>query len=93
MTAKAKARMKEIMKEILRKQIGCFTPGKNGWSDHVDSCVAAEICPNCGDDLFFDGEVNGNGLETSFFGCPNCNWEDYNIFAPGHIESASLSVL
>ena len=79
MTAKAKAKMKEIMKEILMKQIGCFTPGQNGWSDHVDNCIAAEMFPKCGDDLFIDEAFVDKGLgKITFSECCVCDWKNYD---------------
>jgi hypothetical protein len=70
--------MKQITKELARQQIGYFVPGQNGWSEYIDNCIAAKICPNCGDDLYLDEWVQYTGLGmVTFLGCSNCKWEDY----------------
>lgn len=76
MTDKNKEIMKEIMKEMARRQIGCFTPGQNGWSEYVANCIAIGICPNCGDDLYFDQEAVDKDFERNSWGVPHCNREE-----------------
>lgn len=75
-----KTKMKEIMHVITRQQVGRIIPGEQRWPEHVANCIAAEICPGCGNDLYFDREIVDKDLEAiSFPGCPICNWEDYAL--------------
>ena len=75
-----KTKIKKIMNDITRQQVGRITLGQHGWPEHVVNCIAAEICPACGNDLYFDREVVDKDLRTiSFPGCPICHWEDYTL--------------
>ncbi len=66
------------MKELLRKQMGSLSPGKAGWHNHVSSCIAAEMCPHCGSDIFVNEEVMEKELgRTTFFECSTCEWKNY----------------
>lgn len=68
------------MNVITRQQVGRITPGQHRWPEHVVNCIAAEICPGCGNDLYFDGEVADKDLGTiSFLGCPICKREDFTL--------------
>ena len=91
-------KMKEIMNDITRQQVGRITPGQHRWAEHVVNCIAAEICPACGNDLYFDGKVVDKDLKTTSFPvCPICNWEDYafptlTIPKAQHYDSSACSL-
>jgi len=66
------------MKEILRKKLGRYTPGREEWHIYVLDCLGAEICPKCGNDLFiFEKPIDKGPGEPTKYGCPNCDWQDY----------------
>ncbi len=86
MTNESKRQMNDIMKQLVRSQIGCFTHEQNGWSEYVDTCISAEICPKCGNDLFVDEGFFDHGLrEITFSECPACEWKNLN-----HTETPPL---
>jgi len=67
------------MNELLIQQIGSFSSGKAGWHNHVSNCIAAEMCPECGSDIFFNEEVINKELgKTTFFACSTCDWRNYD---------------
>ena len=66
------------MKELLIKQMGSYAPGKTGWHNHVSNCIAAEMCPCCGSDIFVNEEVMDKELgRITFFECSTCEWKNY----------------
>ena len=83
--------MKEIMKKLVMKQIGCFTEGQNGWSEHLEICISTEICPQCGDDLLVDDGFLDNGLvEITFSECPACRWKNFKYMEESASRTESL---
>jgi len=65
------------MKE-LKDRIGNIFPGEKRWYQHVADCLAAGLCPNCGNSLYIDAGVMDKKLgEVTFFECPICQWEGY----------------
>jgi hypothetical protein len=80
MTEKTKELMKEIMKEILRTQSGDFSPEQNGCFQYTDNCIAAEICPDCGSEIFVNvGAIDKERARiTTFFECSACEWKNYD---------------
>ena len=78
MTNKTKEKMKRIMREIIRKQVGCFAPGQSGWPEHVNNCIAVETCPECGNYLFIDGGLVDGFREVIYSECSACDWKYYN---------------
>ena len=78
MTNKTKEKMKRIMREIIRKQVGSFAPGQSGWSEHVDNCIAVKTCPKCGDYLFIDGGLVDGIREVIYSECSACDWRQFN---------------
>jgi hypothetical protein len=79
-TEKVKELMKEIMKEITKKEVGAFSPEQKSWSQYSDNCIAAEICPDCGSDIFVNvGVIDKNlGRISTFSECSTCDWKTYN---------------
>ena len=71
---------KDIMKEITRKQKGAFSQGQIGRMQHVDNSIAAEICPDCGSDIFINVEALDQdfGRTTTSFECSTCEWKNYD---------------
>lgn len=80
MTEKSKKMMQEIMKEILRKQGEDITPEQNGWFQYADNCISAEICPECGSELFVNaGDIDKEiGTLTTLIECSTCEWKNYD---------------
>ncbi len=79
MTEKVKEMMKGIMKTIIREQAEIFSPGENGWFQYVDNCIAAEMCPDCGNDIFTNlGAIDKELGRTTFFECSTCEWKNYD---------------
>lgn len=70
--------MERIMREIIRKQVGRFVPGQNGWSEHVHNCIAIETCPKCGNYLSIDGELVDELRKVIYSECSACEWKHYN---------------
>jgi hypothetical protein len=72
-------REKSSMNEILMKQIGSLSPGQAGWHNHVSNCIAAEMCPDCGNDIFVNEELIDRQLgKITFFECSTCEWKNYD---------------
>ena len=70
--------MKEIMREIIRKQMDSFSPEQEGWAEHVANCVGAEICPQCGGNILsYEKSVDKGPRESTFFECTKCDWQIY----------------
>ena len=44
------------------KLMDCFASEKNGWPEHVDNCIAAEILPKCGETNFVDEALVDNTI-------------------------------
>jgi len=80
MISKTKEEMKKIMKKIARQQVGSFIPGQNGWPEHVDNCIAAEICPECGSDIFTNEELDGSRgrVKLTCSECSTCDWKKFD---------------
>jgi len=67
------------MNKLLIQQIGSFSPRKTGWHNHVSNCIAVEMCPECGSDIFFNEEVLNKELgKTTFFACSTCELRNYD---------------
>jgi hypothetical protein len=65
------------MKTILRKRLNWFTPGREGWDEYALECIRAEICPNCGNDLFSkETSAENEPGNTSLFICSVCDWNN-----------------
>jgi hypothetical protein len=79
MTEKIPGGVKEMMRDNKKKQSGCFIPGQNGWSGHVVNCIAANICPKCGNDIFIDEKLIDKVVGRIIFSeCSTCDWKNYN---------------
>ena len=53
------------------------TPRKTR-AGYVSSCVTAQICPDCGSDIFVNEEVFDKDLgRLKFFECSTCGWKNY----------------
>ena len=70
--------MEEIAREIIRKQIHGFSPDQKGW-EYIANCIGAEICPQCGGDIFVNEGILDKGIgKTIFFECSACDWKNYD---------------
>jgi len=72
--------LQDKRKEMTRRQTGAFSQGQNGRRQHVDNSIAAEICPDCGSDIFINVETLDQefGRTTTFFECSTCEWKNYD---------------
>lgn len=67
------------MNKIMIKQKNTFSPKQKGRAGHVSNCIAAELCPDCGSNIFVSEEVLDKELgRLFFFECSTCEWKNYN---------------
>ena len=57
-----------------------ITPEQNGWFQYADNCIAAEICPECGSEIFVNaGDIDKElGILTTLIECSTCEWKNYD---------------
>ena len=67
------------MKMNLIQQMNAFPLGQTGRAAYVSNCIDAEMCPDCGSDIFVNEEVIDRELgKTIFFECSTCEWKNFN---------------
>jgi len=65
--------------EIINKQIGSSSPRKKEWYQHVANCIAIEMCPECGSDIFVSEEIIDKKIgKIIYFECSTCDWKNYD---------------
>ena len=65
--------------EIINKQIGSSSPRKKEWYQHVANCIAIEMCPECGSDIFINEEIIDKKIgKIIYFECSTCDWKNYD---------------
>jgi hypothetical protein len=67
------------VKKNLMQQMNAVSPGQPGRTAYVGNCIDAEVCPDCGNDIFVNEEVLDRELgRTIFFECSTCEWKNFN---------------